>query len=117
MKGLLGLALAMTLGATTLGSMTLGATGLVLAQDADVVAGKIYATEVCADCHAIRPGEGNSPLLDAPSFQSVADMPGMTDLALSVWFQTSHPTMPNIILEQDDMRNVIAYIRSLQGKG
>jgi hypothetical protein len=41
----------------------------------------------------------------------------MTDLALSVWLQTSHPTMPNIILEQDDMRNVIAYIRSLQSKG
>jgi len=36
---------------------------------------------------------------------------------LSVWLQTSHPTMPNIILEQDDMRNVIAYIRSPQGKG
>ena len=107
MKGLLGLAF----------TMTLGATGLALAQDADVDAGKVYATEICAECHAILPNEGNSPLLDAPSFQSVADMPGMTDLALSVWLQTSHPTMPNIILEQDDMRNVIAYIRSLQGKG
>jgi len=107
MKGLLGLAFA----------MTLGTTGLALAQEADVEAGKAYATAICADCHAIRPGEGDSPLLDAPNFQSVADMPGMTDLALSVWLQTSHPTMPNIILEQDDMRNVIAYIRSLQGKG
>jgi len=24
--------------------------------------------------------------------------------------------MPNIVLEQDDMRNVIAYIRGLEGK-
>jgi mono/diheme cytochrome c family protein len=97
--------------------MTLGSTGAVSAQDADVDAGKAYATAICAECHAIRPREDNSPLLDAPSFQSVADTPGMTELALSVWLQTSHPTMPNIVLEQDDMRNVIAYIRSLKGKG
>ena len=107
MKRLIGLAIA----------MTLGFSGHALAQDADIAAGKAYATEICAECHAIRQSEGNSPLLDAPSFQSVADTPGMTELALSVWLQTSHPTMPNIVLEQDDMRNVIAYIRSLKGKG
>ena len=50
----------------------------------------------------------------APTFQSVADTPGMTELALSVWLQSSHPTMPNIILSQDDLRNVVAYIRSLE---
>ena len=30
--------------------------------------------------------------------------------------QTSHPTMPNIIVEPKDMRNVIAYILSLKGR-
>jgi hypothetical protein len=30
-----------------------------------------------------------------------------------VWLQTSHPTMPNIILEPNDMSNVVAYILSL----
>ena len=97
--------------------MTLGVTGHATAQDADIAAGKAYATEICAECHAIRQSEDNSPLLEATPFQQVANTPGMTELALSVWLQTSHPTMPNIVLEQDDMRNVIAYIRSLKGKG
>ena len=85
-----------------------------LAQDADVEAGAAYAKEVCAACHAVLPHENLSPLPQAPTFQSVADTPGMTELALTVWLQSSHPTMPNIILEPDDMRNVVAYIRSLE---
>jgi len=83
------------------------------AQEADVVAGRAYAVEICADCHAVLPGEDLSSTVGATPFQEVAETPGMTEYALSVWFQSSHPTMPNIILEQDDMRNVIAYIRSL----
>lgn len=85
-----------------------------LAQDADIEAGAAYAGEVCAACHAVLANEQHSPLPQAPTFQSVADTPGMTELALSVWLQSSHPAMPNIILEQDDMRNVVAYIRSLK---
>ena len=40
----------------------------------------------------------------------------MTGTALAVWMQTSHPTMPNIIVEKNDMLNVIAYILSLKGR-
>ncbi len=40
--------------------------------------------------------------------------------ALAVWFRTSHPllpkTMPNLVIEDDDMDNVIAYILSLRGR-
>lgn len=84
------------------------------AQDADIEAGANYAEQVCAACHAVLANETYSPLPEATPFQKVADTPGMTELALSVWLQSSHPTMPNIILEQDDMRNVVAYIRSLK---
>ena len=87
-----------------------------LAQDADIEAGAAYAEQVCAACHAVMPNEQISPLPQAPTFQSVANTPGMTELALTVWLQSSHPTMPNIILKPDDMRNVIAYIRSLESK-
>lgn len=88
-----------------------------VAQEADIQAGKAYATEVCAACHAVLAGDEVSPLLEATPFQEIADTPGMTEMALTVWLQTSHPTMPNIVLEQDDMRNVVAYIRSLEGQG
>jgi mono/diheme cytochrome c family protein len=84
------------------------------AQDADIAAGAAYAEQVCAACHAVLANENMSPLPDAPTFQSVADTPGMTELALTVWLQSSHPTMPNIVLKQDDLRNVVAYIRSLK---
>lgn len=84
------------------------------AQDADIEAGAAYAKQICAACHAVLPNEQISPLPQATTFQSIADTPGMTELALTVWLQSSHPTMPNIVLEQDDMRNVVAYIRSLE---
>jgi len=99
------------------GIVTFGLSGAGEAQEADVAAGEAYAEEVCAACHAVQAGDLESPLFEAPPFQDVADTPGMTELALSVWLQSSHPTMPNIVLEQDDMRNVVAYIRSLKGKG
>jgi mono/diheme cytochrome c family protein len=86
------------------------------AQDADIEAGAAYAEQVCAACHAVLANEQISPLPQAPNFQSVADTPGMTELALTVWLQSSHPTMPNIIIKPDNLRNVVAYIRSLEKK-
>jgi mono/diheme cytochrome c family protein len=104
--------------ATVLAAAMLLASGYAgHAQEADIAAGQAYAQKVCAACHAVLANEQISPLAEAPTFQSVADTPGMTELALSVWLQSSHPTMPNIILEQDDLRNVVAYIRSLEKKG
>jgi mono/diheme cytochrome c family protein len=85
-------------------------------QQADIEAGAAYAEQVCAACHAVLANEQISPLAEAPTFQSVADTPGMTEMALTVWLQSSHPTMPNIVLNPDDLRNVVAYIRSLEKK-
>lgn len=83
------------------------------AQDADIAAGKAYAEEVCASCHAVLAREDTSPIPEATPFEKVAATPGMTEMALSVFLQTPHINMPNFVLEQDDARNVIAYIRSL----
>jgi mono/diheme cytochrome c family protein len=94
-------------------AVVIGGSGAA-AQDADIEAGAAYAEQVCAACHAVLAGETYSPLPEATPFQTVANAPGMTEMALTVWLQTSHPTMPNIILEQDDLRNVVAYIRSLK---
>ena len=77
-------------------------------------AGFVYAKQFCSKCHGIS-GE-KSPLPQAPRFKDVAEQRGMTSTALTVWLQTSHPTMPNIIVEPQDMRNVVAYILSLKGR-
>jgi mono/diheme cytochrome c family protein len=84
------------------------------AQLGDAKAGHAYATSVCAECHEVEAGESFSPNPDAPTFQEVADTPGMTAQALTVWLQTSHPTMPDFIIKPDDMDNLIAYITSLR---
>lgn len=80
----------------------------------DVRAGFTFAKQNCAECHAVKEGEGKSPNPKAPPFTIVAGMPSMTGRALAVWLQSSHPTMPNFILPEKDRDNVIAYILSLK---
>jgi mono/diheme cytochrome c family protein len=98
-------------------AMAFGLSSGAMAQEADIDAGKAYAQKVCAACHAVLANQEISPLPQAPTFQSVADTRGMTEMALGVWLQSSHPTMPNIVLSQDEIRNVVAYIHSLKRKG
>jgi mono/diheme cytochrome c family protein len=76
--------------------------------------GKAYAAKVCADCHDIEPAGEFSPSPEAPPFQEVADTIGMSPRALAVWLRSSHPTMPDFILSDDEIDNVVAYIMSLR---
>ena len=80
----------------------------------DPQAGFEYAKQVCSSCHGI--SAEPSPLPEATRFREVADRPGMTGTALRVWMETTHPTMPNIIVSKQDMLNVIAYILDLKGR-
>jgi mono/diheme cytochrome c family protein len=86
------------------------------AQDTgDPQAGLSLAREECASCHAVTDSQLRSPNQSAPSFKRIADVPGMTPLALSVLLRTTHKSMPNIMLEPTELRDVVAYITSLQG--
>jgi cytochrome c len=79
----------------------------------DPQAGFEYAHATCAPCHAI--SEEKSPNPKAPRFKDVANTPGMTPTALMVWLQSAnHPTMPNIMIRGQELRNVTAYILSLK---
>jgi mono/diheme cytochrome c family protein len=75
--------------------------------------GLVFASQACSSCHAVRAKEV-SPVHDAPSFKSIADTDGMSESAIGVFLRTSHPTMPNLILTQDEIRDVAAYIVSLK---
>jgi mono/diheme cytochrome c family protein len=86
-----------------------------LAQEGDAGAGLTLAQGACATCHAIRPGQ-QSTNASAPAFDKVANVPGMTAIALQASLQTSHRSMPNLILSTEDRRNVAAYILSLKAK-
>lgn len=83
-------------------------------QIGDAEKGLQYAVEFCTQCHAVRPAQPRSPLPEAPRFEDVANAPGMTAISLTAWFQTSHPTMPNIVMTDAQTRDVIQYILSLK---
>jgi mono/diheme cytochrome c family protein len=85
-------------------------------QIGDAEKGMDYASEICSGCHAVHPGQPASPVPQAPRFEDIANTPGMTAIALTAWFQTSHPTMPNIRITEADTRNVIQYILNLKNK-
>jgi mono/diheme cytochrome c family protein len=80
----------------------------------DPSAGLVYASSHCAGCHAVRGTDNMSPNPAATPFVSVAETSGMTGRALAVWLETSHPTMPNLVVAPKDRDDVIAYIMSLQ---
>ena len=80
----------------------------------DRQAGFVFAQNNCASCHGIGDADKKSPNLSAPTFASVAATSGMSGRALAVWLQTSHPTMPNFLVDREDRDNVIAYIMSMQ---
>jgi cytochrome c len=86
----------------------------VAQQVGDPRAGLELALRLCAQCHAVSRDEGRSPNANAPRFQVIASVPGMTATALSAALNTSHRTMPNIILDAEQQANIIAYILSLK---
>jgi len=79
----------------------------------DAKRGRVLAETVCAECHAVDKGalsrNGN-----APTFQTVATTPGMTAMALRVALRTSHKEMPNLVLKNQEVDDVIAYIATLK---
>jgi len=49
-------------------------------------------------------------------FEDISRMPSTNELAIKVSFASSHPTMPNIITEPEEIDSVAAYIVGLAGK-
>lgn len=87
------------------------------AQTADPTIGRRLAETTCAECHQIdasAPDPG--PRTGAPSFVAVSRMSAMTELAIKVFLQTSHPTMPNFVLTPDEIDSIAAYVKGLARK-
>ena len=81
-----------------------------LSQDlGDPDTGERLAALNCAQCHGAIDAPGG-----APAFRTIAAMPSTTAESLNVFLQTSHATMPNLILSPADRNDLIAYILSLR---
>ena len=89
-----------------------------MAQQRDPAPGRRIAERDCTLCHEVRPGEtGPGAMASAPPFQLVARMPSTTQLALRVFLRTSHAGMPNILLSEAEIDDIVAYIVSLAPPG
>jgi mono/diheme cytochrome c family protein len=80
----------------------------------DARRGHEVARQVCAQCHAVEKAIMVSPHPGAPSFQSIASTPGMTEMGVYMALRTPHGAMPLVVPDMADLDHVTAYIRSLR---
>lgn len=77
-------------------------------------AGETYARAVCAECHAVAPGDAESPLLNAAPFAEIMARPEMTAMAVAAWLQGEHDLMPHMMPKPEEMNDLLAYMASLK---
>jgi mono/diheme cytochrome c family protein len=80
----------------------------------DAGKGLAYASQVCAQCHAVRPGDTFSPNPKAPAFGDIANTSGVTGISLAASLHSVHENMPAFVLSANERDNIIAYILSLK---
>jgi len=85
----------------------------VFAQEiGDAARGWKVAFGTCAGCHGIR--NDGKPSSRAPTFSAIANVKGMSAMALNVALLSSHRSMPNIVLNAQDRADIIAFILTLK---
>jgi mono/diheme cytochrome c family protein len=97
-------------------AMILWPEGALAQEGGDPSSGRDLSVKLCADCHGVLREDRASPVIRATRFSRIASTRGMTAMALDVWLQTSHPSMPNIRLTVEQSEDIIAYIMSLKEK-
>lgn len=103
------------LAAVTLVYGLLSAAATVAAAElGDIDAGLKFATQNCAECHNITSRNPVNTASGAPTFYAIANTSDNSWTKLSFWMLSSHPKMPGLMIETQDLDNVITYILSLK---
>ncbi|MBP2291450.1 c-type cytochrome [Azospirillum rugosum] len=82
--------------------------------------GRQLTEDICGECHRVSktPTAKPPPMqedLAAPDLTERMRDPGITELALRSYLQTSHPVMPNIRLNAEETDDIVAYLMTLKG--
>jgi mono/diheme cytochrome c family protein len=81
----------------------------------DAARGEAFAETACASCHIIGPAlQPQTGSQTAPPFPTVARAPTTTVTGLYIWLQSPHPTMPQLMLTEEQLSDVVTYIWSLR---
>jgi mono/diheme cytochrome c family protein len=101
---------------TLLIAVGLAAIATTAAAQADKTSrGRLLVQRYCASCHAID-RSGRSPNHAAPPFRDLSARYKIDDLAeaLAEGILTGHPAMPEMKFPPEDVKAILAYIRSIQ---
>jgi mono/diheme cytochrome c family protein len=87
----------------------------VHAQESAVQRGRTFAQTNCSRCHAIG-SLGGSPVTKAPPFRTLHQRYPVEDLveSLAEGIRTAHPAMPQFELTDNQIHDLIAYLKSLE---
>lgn len=77
--------------------------------------GLAVARERCGSCHGVEYGDEFSANPLAPTFEEIADTPGLTETALSAMLRSSHELMPDLIVPSEEIAALSAYLETLKG--
>ncbi|NYZ14881.1 c-type cytochrome [Azospirillum sp. RWY-5-1] len=81
----------------------------------DAANGRRLATDFCSECHVVSTDQRLGGPKAAPDLTERMRHPGLTELALRSYMQTSHPVMPNIRLTLEQTDDLVAYLLTLKG--
>lgn len=99
------------------GLAALAIAGQALAQEVlpgDPVAGRNFAREACAECHDVERGWNELAAFYGPAFVDIAALPGLTATRLRVFLRNPHSEMPDFILTDREIDDVVSYILTLR---
>tara|TARA_R110002167_G_scaffold7394_19_gene35074 strand:+ start:108 stop:503 length:396 start_codon:yes stop_codon:yes gene_type:complete len=93
-------------------------TGMDAPMGGSVVRGAALVQSRCVACHAVGP-VGDSPLAMAPPFRELGRRYPVSSLqeSFAEGLVTAHPEMPEFAFEPGQVRDLIAYLESLQDTG
>ncbi len=80
----------------------------------DTSSGRNLALRICSDCHVVAADQPRPTTDGAPPFAAVARDPATTEPGLRVFLRSSHTNMPNLILSQGEVDDLVRYILSLK---
>jgi mono/diheme cytochrome c family protein len=81
---------------------------------ADIEAGRRFAEDHCARCHAVGTS-GESPHAGAPPFRQLAERWPLENLAeaLAEGITVGHPDMPEFVLSPEEIDDLLGYLESI----
>jgi cytochrome c len=95
---------------------TLTLTSLAAAQSGppDTQHGRELAAKLCSNCHAVPHEPSSAGRPDVPTFMAIARKPNITSERIAGAIILPHPEMPGVPLSRAEIRDIAAYILSLQ---